>query len=860
MRISRFSSDGSPTFLQESATVLPSFRGGGEVLIRKFIVPGIAALVLGISPAGSVASGLDKPPVSDEPPRSIKADLDGDKIFDDLEARLARAGSGDLIDVILRLDRPATLERVAALESVLGKFAVSHRFSLIKGFAGTLTKAQVEAVTRLQGVVHVEENSTVRASNDTAQSSFGVTKARADASGLDGDGDGSVAVYTKDDLVAAVIDTGIDPNHLDLDEGKVLAFKDFVNGRTSAYDDNGHGTHVAATIAGEGDARSDLLYKGVAPGGALVGVKVLNSQGSGTMANVAAGIEWVITNKDTYGIEAINLSLGASGCADGTDSTSAAVNKAHDAGIVVAVAAGNEGPGACTIGSPGAAAKAVTVGAMADMQPNGFKQAYFSSRGPTADGRLKPDVSGPGVSITSAKSGTTTGYTTYSGTSMAAPFTAGVALLMKDANSALTPQQVKDKIMQTAVDWARGGNNKTAGSSGTDIDYGAGRLDAYAAIKAAGASISSAPAMPTHAFYEGSLPGTGASVDYKLDVTDTQYPIAATMILPAISGGTATSPDFDLYLYNPGGSEVARAYTSRRQEDLGYKPTATGTYTLRVKSYNGSGGYLVDVSAGAGPDTTAPTISSVSPADGATGVAVNANVSMTFSETMDTAATQAAFSLVKSSDSSSVAGGFSWSGNTMTFDPSGDLEKGVEYTAKMTTEAKDTAGNALAAEKVWKFTVTTLTTVTASPGSTTIESGTHRSGSASSLSSDNNVFYEVNSTTSNTKTTSWYGTFTGISNGLSNLRATYSGKNSASCTQTIAIWRWTDSTWVQLDSRSVGTTEVLVANLAPSGGAADYVSGTSGNGDVRVRIRCTRSWWQSSFYASGDLLKIVHEA
>jgi hypothetical protein len=74
----------------------------------------------------------------------------------------------------------------------------------------------------------------------------------------------------------------------------------------------------------------------------------------------------------------------------------------------------------------------------------------------------------------------------------------------------------------------------------------------------------------------------------------------------------------------------------------------------------------------------------------------------------------------------------------------------------------------------------------------------------------------------------------------------------------MAVWRWTDSTWVQLDSRSVGSTEVLVGNRVPSGAAAAYVSGTTGNGEVRVRIRCTRSSWLSSFYASGDLLKIVY--
>ena len=217
------------------------------------------------------------------------------------------------------------------------------------------------------------------------------------------------------------------------------------------------------------------------------------------MADVTAGIDWVVANKATYGIEAINLSLGTAGCSNGSDATSLAVNNAHNQGIVVGVAAGNSGPGTCTIGSPGAAANALTVGAMADMGVNGFKQAYFSSRGKTADGRLKPDVSAPGVSITSAAAGTGNGYTIFSGTSMATPFTVGVALLMRDANPAFTPQQVKSTITGTAVDWARGGDDKTPGTTGQDIDYGWGRLDGYAAIEAAkGVDIGTPPPGPTH--------------------------------------------------------------------------------------------------------------------------------------------------------------------------------------------------------------------------------------------------------------------------------------------------------------------------------------------------------------------------
>ncbi len=388
------------------------------------------------------------------------------------------------MSVVVLTSAPATSQRLNALQTAVGPFATTHRFSLTNGFAGLLSKAQIHVIAWLPGVVHIEENSVLSAANDTAQQSFGVTSARS-AAGVEGDGDGNAASYSPSDLVAAVIDTGIDAGHVDLNGGKVLAFQNCVGGcrAATAFDDHGHGTHVAGTIAGEGEGNSAL--KGAAPGAALVGVKVLNAAGNGSTADITAGIDWVTANKATYGIEAINLSLSGSGCSDGTDSTSLAVNRAHAAGIVVAVAAGNAGPGTCTISSPSAAADALTVGAMADLGENGFKQAYFSSRGRTLDGRIKPDVSGPGVSINSVDAGTSAGYTLSSGTSMAAPFVAGTALLMLDANPSLSPGTIKSIIMSTAIDWGRGGDNRTAGTTGPDIDYGAGRLDGYAAIQAA---------------------------------------------------------------------------------------------------------------------------------------------------------------------------------------------------------------------------------------------------------------------------------------------------------------------------------------------------------------------------------------
>jgi Bacterial Ig-like domain len=261
-------------------------------------------------------------------------------------------------------------------------------------------------------------------------------------------------------------------------------------------------------------------------------------------------------------------------------------------------------------------------------------------------------------------------------------------------------------------------------------------------------------------------------------------------------------------------------------------------------------------------DNTAPTVSFVSPAESATGVPASANVSVTFSEPMDQAATQGAFSLLPAGGGA-VSGSFSWSGQMMTFDPSGNLAAGAQYTATVSTAAKDLAGNALAGQKQWSFTSASApppaTETTAYPSSTTIESGSLRSGDASRLAADDNAYYEVNSTTSGwTRVASLYGTFTGVSNSLTSLKASYAVKASASCSGTASIWRFTTSSWVQLDSRSLSTSEVLVQNLVPSGTLADYVSGTSGEGDVRIRIRCTKSF--SSFYLSADLVKLVSAA
>ncbi|CCQ95771.1 Peptidase S8 and S53 subtilisin kexin sedolisin [[Clostridium] ultunense Esp] len=506
--------------------------------------------------------------------RESLADQNRNKLSDSLDAKLQVSGEEESLPVIVLFkDGSSSLEN---WEKNLAKDKIRQKYTHIPGFAANLTKKEIESLQNAPEVVRIDYDETVYALLGSANDSFGISKARTDF-GVDGNRDG-LSTYSKDDIVIAVIDTGIDTNHVDLNGGKVIGWKDFVSGKTSPYDDNGHGTHVASIAAGEGEANSS--YKGVAPGAALVGLKVLDRNGSGTMSNVTAAIDWAISNKAAYGIEVLNLSLGTSGSSDGTDTTSLAVNRAVDAGLTVVVAAGNSGPFQYTVGSPGAAEKAITVAAMGDLGENGFYLAGFSSRGYTADGRVKPDIAAPGVNITAAKAGTTTGYVTYSGTSMATPFTAGTVALMLDANPSLTPVSIKNLLGSTAIDW---------GPSGKDIDYGFGRLDGYQAIAQAGGWSGTGPAVPNHLYQSGSLASSGKSITYAMNVTSTSFPIAVTLIL----GG---SQDFDLYLYDPSGALVGRSEGTTRQETIAFTPSKTGNYTIEVYSYSGSGTFFFDAS------------------------------------------------------------------------------------------------------------------------------------------------------------------------------------------------------------------------------------------------------------------------
>ena len=148
------------------------------------------------------------------------------------------------------------------------------------------------------------------------------------------------------------------------------------------------------------------------------------------------------------------------------------------------------------------------------------------------------------------------------------------------------------------------------------------------------------------------------------------------------------------------------------------------------------------------------------------------------------------------------------------------------------------------------------TTTTQFPASVTVLTGTLASGTAAALTSDDDVYLAVNSTTTGTRTAAWYGSFINVPRNLNTLSVNYKGNNSRNCTQTVAIWRWTTSAWVQLDSRTVGTTEVAINNLTPTGTLSDYVSGTGSTGELRVRIQCQTT---ANLTNRGDLMNIVYD-
>ncbi|MCK4615032.1 MAG: S8 family serine peptidase, partial [Thermoplasmata archaeon] len=370
---------------------------------------------------------------------------------------------------------------------------------------GHVSKEQIDVIRFIEGVSMVEINPEMKPMLDVSAKAI---KARPTNEAEDGVKYHDVweeLGFNGTGTNIAVLDTGandhwnswheslddMDDDLLTLFDFKFIAGWDFelmsggtaVNPRDSGL--TGHGTHCAGVALGTGGAGHG--YSGIAPGARLVDVKVMTDVGAGGIPLPA--IEWCIDNRDTDwendgpandGIHVMSMSIGGPD-SNGDDAISLAVNEAAENGIVVVAAMGNNG--ARNVPTPAAANGAIAVAACNDhntVKRDDDSHASYSNHGPRGDGALKPDITAPGTAIFSAMKDTGTGYVAMDGTSMSCPHIAGVAALMLQANTDLTPARVKDILHKTAEE--RGSHHISPSEPKYDTHWGWGYVDAYEAV------------------------------------------------------------------------------------------------------------------------------------------------------------------------------------------------------------------------------------------------------------------------------------------------------------------------------------------------------------------------------------------
>jgi serine protease AprX len=413
-------------------------------------------LASGLAPAGAASPGPDR------------------KIDPQLLSQ-AQAQPAATFDVIVQA-QPQALPAAAARRSqqmadrVRAVGGTPRRaLGLIGATSARITGRLLTALAAQPDVAYVSEDQPVRmhaAASDSA-SAFVLeddTLAAWQTAGVDGTG-----------VTVAVLDSGVAP-HSDL-AGRIVAAVDLTQGTAvvAPADAGGHGTHVAGIVAGNGAPTPATATSpaapgrtGVAPGAKIVSLRVLDSQGHGSLSTVIAGIQWAVQHRRDYNIRVLNLSLGAhpSGSYQ-ADPLAAMAEVAVRTGITVVAAAGNDGPaagGASTIASPGYDPFVLAVGALDDNATLGTGDdvpAPFTSQGPTNDGVAKPDLAAYGRKIVSLRvPGSTldqlypdrvtdTNYFRLSGTSQAAPQVAGAAALLLQKNPGLSPAGVRDVLLRT---------------------------------------------------------------------------------------------------------------------------------------------------------------------------------------------------------------------------------------------------------------------------------------------------------------------------------------------------------------------------------------------------------------------------
>jgi hypothetical protein len=362
---------------------------------------------------------------------------------------------------------------------------VSRSLPIINGVVADLTVGEALALRQRPGFQVYEDRAVTVSANATATTNSPGESYTPTVNGAASPPEISatalqLAGTTGTGVVIAVLDTGFStyahPYDYDGWSGRIIQEVDFAasNGATgwaNVVDGYGHGTQITSVMGSAAKDVAGLPY-GVAPGAQFIIIRAFNANGAGSYSSVISGLNWIVAHQAKYNIRIVNLSLGATPKSTyWNDPLNQAVMKAWQAGVVVVAAAGNGGPGPQTIEVPGNVPYVITVGAMTDnhtpWSPSNWRLASFSSTGPTYEGFVKPEVLAPGGHVigsmpNNANQTTTltteifgsTGfpYTLFplSGTSQAAAVTSGAVALMLQSDPALTPDQVKCKLMASA--------------------------------------------------------------------------------------------------------------------------------------------------------------------------------------------------------------------------------------------------------------------------------------------------------------------------------------------------------------------------------------------------------------------------
>ncbi|WP_162848360.1 S8 family peptidase [Paenibacillus nanensis] len=360
------------------------------------------------------------------------------------------------VRVIVQFQKKLTSSSIQALQKQLGasELPVKRRIAFLNCIASDVSLTCLKRMCGCKGIQKIYLDGVKKVSLTVATPSIGSAAGRR-LKGIDGRG-----------INVGVIDTGVYP-HPDLTRprNRIVAFKDFVRGRRRPYDDNGHGTHLAGDIAGNGRSSRGKI-RGPAPGAGIVAIKAFNSAGDAYDSTIIRAIEWSIRNRKRLGLRVLTLSFGGTAttrCSE--DPLCQAVEKAVRAGIVVVTAAGNSGPKRGSIESPGNSPSAITVGSVDDrrsIRQSDDNITFYSSRGPAAGGVAKPDLVAPGESITSLRAPRSRQdretphlrvgrhYFLLSGTSVSAAIVAGAAAQLLQQRPTLTPRQVKSILKRHA--------------------------------------------------------------------------------------------------------------------------------------------------------------------------------------------------------------------------------------------------------------------------------------------------------------------------------------------------------------------------------------------------------------------------